>query len=299
MIEKVSVSLIRPNPFQARRSLDEDGIRGLVAEIKENGLFVGALRGRRRADCVELCSGHRRVEAIRRIGWPTVEIDLSDLSDEQMVDQALIENLQREGLNDLDKAEGLANAVKLRCDRGLTSVQAIAEVAQKTGLGIEWMRAILGLIEFEAPAKDLIRQGQIRASTAISAQRLGGAEMIATAVDKGLAQHRIDKLAKELATIKDDQVRAKVKRAVVGGDLLEPEQIRDKARTLIAQKNAKQRGRPDLTEYIVRWTVWVRSWNELLDQALPHKDYIDHHPQIAAEFREAIRELISRLGQFV
>jgi hypothetical protein len=72
-----------------------------------------------------------------------------------------------------------------------------------------------------------------------------------------------------------------------------------KARTLIAQKNAKQRGRPDLTEYIVRWTVWVRSWNELLDQALPHKDYIDEYPQIAAEFREAIKELISRLGQFV
>jgi ParB/RepB/Spo0J family partition protein len=265
MIQKIPLALIRSNPFQARRSYDEAGISGLVAEIKENGLFVGALRGRRRGECVELCWGHRRVEAVRRIGWRSIEIDLCDLSDEEMVDQALIENLQREGLNDLDKAEGLANAVKLRRDRGLTDVQAIAEVAHKTGLGVEWMRSIISLTQFEAPAKNLIRQGRIRASTAVSAHRFGGVEMIVTAVDKGLAQHRIDKLAKEIATINDDQVRAKVKRAVVEGDLLEPEQVRDKARTLIAQKNAKQRGRPDLTEYIVRWTAWERSWNELLD----------------------------------
>src|SRR5215467_12971554 len=114
MIRKVKIKDIRPNPFQPRKKQDAEAIKGLAEEISRMGLWAGALRGRDKDGHVELCFGHRRLEAVKLIGWKEVEVDIHRLSDEDMALQALIENVQREGLNEADRAEGIAECVKLR-----------------------------------------------------------------------------------------------------------------------------------------------------------------------------------------
>jgi ParB family chromosome partitioning protein len=112
MIREVKVSDIKPNPFQARKTQDQDAIRSLANEIKTVGLWPGALRGRQKNGHIELCFGHRRLEAVKLLGWKKVEV--VELSDEELALQSLIENLQREGLNDADRGDGIAAYIRLK-----------------------------------------------------------------------------------------------------------------------------------------------------------------------------------------
>src|SRR5215471_13210594 len=102
MIRTVKIKDIRPNPFQSRKAMDADATKSLAEEIARIGLWTGALRGRQHDGHVELCFGHRRLEAVKLLGWKEVDVDLVRLTDEEMALQALIENLQREGLTDAD-----------------------------------------------------------------------------------------------------------------------------------------------------------------------------------------------------
>ena len=68
----IPVKNVFPNPFQARKKMDRDAVKALADEIRENGLWPGALRGRMKGDRVELCFGHRRLAAIKSLGWKEV-----------------------------------------------------------------------------------------------------------------------------------------------------------------------------------------------------------------------------------
>src|SRR5713226_5680034 len=100
MIARVRVKDIRPNPFQVRKTYDRQTIKALAQEIESVGLWAGALRGRRSEGTVQLCFGHRRFEAVKELSWKEVDVDIVELSDDEMATQSLVENLQREGLND-------------------------------------------------------------------------------------------------------------------------------------------------------------------------------------------------------
>src|SRR5262245_13243759 len=98
MLRKIKVKDIRPNPFQHRKTTDAQAIQSLAREIDKVGLWAGALRGRESDGHVQLCFGHRRLAAVKELGWKEVDVDVVELSDEDMALQALVENLQREGL---------------------------------------------------------------------------------------------------------------------------------------------------------------------------------------------------------
>lgn len=298
MVTKVAVRELRPNPFQSRKSFDREPIKALAEEIKSVGLWPGALRGRRRDGKVELCFGHRRMEAIKLLGWKEVDVDIVELSDAEMATQSLIENLQREGLNDVDKAEGIVSLVKqLQKSRAYDDARAVKEVSEKLGLSVAWTKELMGITEFEEPAKEVIRKGKIKGRTALEAYRIGGAKMVETAAEKGLPVHKLTKIGTKLAQIRDKAVHERIKREVLGGALTEPEEIEKKARVLSARKQKDTP--PDLNVIILKWTGIIRDWNEQLDAVIPHKDYIDRAPRIAEDFRAAIRELMGRLQKFL
>jgi ParB-like chromosome segregation protein Spo0J len=67
MLRKVKINQIRANPFQPRKSYDREAIKSLAAEINRVGLWAGSLRGWERDSHVELCFGHRRLEAVKTL----------------------------------------------------------------------------------------------------------------------------------------------------------------------------------------------------------------------------------------
>ena len=97
----VAIKDIIPNPFQARKHINRETVKQLAEEIRNFGLWPGALKGRWRGGRLELCYGHRRLEAIKYLSWDEVEVEIVDMDDDEMALQSLAENLQREGLSDV------------------------------------------------------------------------------------------------------------------------------------------------------------------------------------------------------
>jgi ParB family transcriptional regulator, chromosome partitioning protein len=299
MLAKVKVKDIRPNPFQARKNFDKEAIQALADEIKSVGLWPGALRGRRKDGHVELCFGHRRLEAVKVLKWPEVEVDVVELTDEEMATQSLIENLQRQGLNDVEKAEGIVSLVKqLRKSRGYDENKAIQEIASMLGLSVAWTKNLIQLASYDESAKDEIRKGRIAGRTAMEANRVGGPELVKTAAEKKIPVHKLTDIGKKIGEISDPQIRETIKKKVVKGEIVEPEEIQKKARQMVG-KSKKDDSPPDLVIVIAQWTREIDGWIGQLDQVTPYIEYIDGVPKIADAFRKSVRELIARLQKFV
>jgi ParB/RepB/Spo0J family partition protein len=299
MITKVKVSQIVPNPYQARKAFDPEGIKALAQEIKSVGLWQGALRARERNGRVELCFGHRRFEAIKSLGWKEVEVDLVELSDDEMATQSLIENLQREGLNDVEKSEGIVALVKrVKRASGEDDGRAIGNVSTKLGLSPSWTKELMRIADFEEPAKEAIRQGKIAGRTALEAYRIGGAKMIEVAAAKRLPVHTLTAIGQRINEISDEGVREKVRRSVLKGEVVLPDEIKSRARQLTAHSQ-RDKVPPDLVIVITRWTAMIQDWNKQLDAVMPYREYIDSVPKVAENFRAAVRALIERLEKFL
>ncbi|PZS03944.1 MAG: hypothetical protein DLM69_02365 [Candidatus Chloroheliales bacterium] len=102
----ISPSAIDPNPHQPRRSIDEVGLQQLIASIRERGILQPILvaRGNSGGQYV-LVAGQRRLEAARRLGLTRIPAMIIDKFDSTSVVDALIENIQRVNLSDMDEGE--------------------------------------------------------------------------------------------------------------------------------------------------------------------------------------------------
>lgn len=108
-IEKITIDLIQPNPFQPRRDFDEPGLEELAEVMKSMGFF-GALLGRRQHRHIELAYGERRIRAAKMAGLQEIPMEIRELSDEDMFNIALVENEQRRDLTQLEVGEALLRA---------------------------------------------------------------------------------------------------------------------------------------------------------------------------------------------
>ena len=267
----VPVKEIRPNPWQARKRMDRESIRALAEEIKASGLWPGSLRGRMKGSEVELCYGHRRLAALKYLGWDKVEVEVDELSDEEMALQSLAENFQREGLSDIEKAQGLHTMVQLLIKQKIAEGEAMKRVSRFVGLSEAWIRALLSMLDMEAPVQRAIRDRKIAGRTALEAHRFGGKQMVATAVVHKLPVHKISAIAKKVRSIPDADVRDHVRKEVMRGRLVEPERVEEKARKMM--KGRKVKAPEDLDRILADWTYLVKHWNEKADELLIYKRF--------------------------
>jgi ParB/RepB/Spo0J family partition protein len=282
----VPIKDILPNPYQARKKMDREAIRNLAEEIKASGLWPGSLRGRMKGSHVELCYGHRRLAALKHLGWDKVEVEVDELSDEEMALQGLAENFQREGLSDIEKAQGLHTMVTLLVKQNLSEGDAMKRVSKFVGLSEAWIRDLLSMLDMEGTVQRAIRDRKIAGRTALEAHRFGGKQMVATAVVHKLPVHKISAIAKKVRSIPDADVRDHVRKEVVKGKLVEPERVEEKARKLM--KGRKVKAPEDLDRILADWTYLIKHWNEKADELLIYKRFFGGR-NVAAIKAEAAR----------
>ncbi len=123
----LAVSIIRPNPRQPREHFDEDALGALTASVREIGILQPVLVRRVGDDEYELIAGERRWRAARRAGLDTIPAIIRDASEGESLQQALIENLNREELNPLEEAAGYQQLIE---DFGLTHEQLSTRVGR-------------------------------------------------------------------------------------------------------------------------------------------------------------------------
>jgi len=117
---------IKPNPFQPREDFDPTSIEELALSIKEKGV-IQPLLVRRKGDNYELIAGERRLRAANSLGLKEIPIIVRDVSDQDSLELALIENIQREGLNPIEEAHAFVHLM----DKFQVTQEKISEVLGK------------------------------------------------------------------------------------------------------------------------------------------------------------------------
>ena len=101
----VPVNAIAPNPKQPRTNFDDEALAGLAASIREVGILQPLVVRRTDDARFELIAGERRLRAAKAAGLSTVPVVLRDSEDEDLLRDALIENIHREDLNPIEQAD--------------------------------------------------------------------------------------------------------------------------------------------------------------------------------------------------
>lgn len=145
---------IVPNPRQPRRDFAESDLVELQQSLQASGLLQ-PISVRPRADGkFELIAGERRFRAAGRLGWTAIPAIVRDVSDEQLLSFALVENLQREDLNPIEEAEGYRQLIS---EFGLAHQQ----VAQAVGKDRSTVTNALRLLALPEEVQRLVRHGSL------------------------------------------------------------------------------------------------------------------------------------------
>ena len=102
----INIDEIRSNPYQPRTHFDEESLSELAASIKEHGLLEPIIV-KKSIKGYELVAGERRTKASKLAGLTTIPAIIKDFDDKQMMELALIENIQREDLSAIEEAKSL------------------------------------------------------------------------------------------------------------------------------------------------------------------------------------------------
>lgn len=151
----LEIELIVPNPRQPRQVFDEDGLMALADSMKTAGLMQPiVVRPRAGEDTFELVAGERRWRAAQLAGLKQIPSLVRELDDRASAEWALIENLQREDLNPIDRAEAFDRLV---VDFEVTQ----KEIAIQLGIDRSSVANLLRLNDLEPPVKDAVRDGRL------------------------------------------------------------------------------------------------------------------------------------------
>jgi ParB family chromosome partitioning protein len=169
-VVEVALDRIRPNPTQPRVTFGEEGIAELAASIKAQGVLQPVTL-KRSGDGYHVVIGERRVRAARQAGLLTIPaVVREDVDNRQMLELALVENIQREDLPALELAEAYR---LLQDEHGLTQQEIAARVGKSRETVANTMR-LLGLPRLvkEYLASDRISAGHAKALLGLSSDRL-------------------------------------------------------------------------------------------------------------------------------
>ena len=180
-IKELPISKLRVNPYQPRKTFNEEALRELAESIKEHGVIQPIIVKKSIKD-YEIVAGERRYRASKLAGKETIPCIVRNFTDEQMMEIALLENLQRENLNSIEEAMAYESLMK---NLSLTQEQ----VAKRVGKSRSYITNILGLLTLPEPVKELVRQGKITQSHARTLSKLESKEKIVELADKIVNQN--------------------------------------------------------------------------------------------------------------
>lgn len=189
----IDINDIKPNVNQPRKAFDEEKLEDLAASIKEHGLIQPVVL-RSVGTGYEIVAGERRWRAARKAGVKEIPCIVRELSDEENMLLAIIENMQREDLNPIEEAEGINQMIDTY---GLTQ----DDVSRSVGKSRPYITNCLRLLKLPEDIQRFVADGQLSAGHARAIVSAGSKEkqiaLAQRAVKEGLSVRQIEKLAKE------------------------------------------------------------------------------------------------------
>lgn len=196
-LSSIEVVMIEPSPYQPRKVMDDGALGRLAESIRRTGVLQPVLVRPLRAGRFELVAGERRWRAAKMAGLTHVPAMVRSLSDEQAAEHALVENVQREDLNPMERAWALRS---LGERFGLTA----AQLAERVGLERPTVANLIRLTELEPEIAGMISAGELSAghgrallSMAAGEARLGLARRAAR---ETMSVRELERIAPSLTT---------------------------------------------------------------------------------------------------
>lgn len=152
-IVEIPLADLRPNPYQPRQHFSDESLKELTDSIKERGVFQPIIV-KKSVKGYEIIAGERRVRASRMAGLTTIPAIIRNLDDAQMMEIALLENLQRENLSAIEEA----NAYRMMIERlGITQ----EELSTKVGKSRSHITNILGLLRLPLEVQEMVNTNKL------------------------------------------------------------------------------------------------------------------------------------------
>ena len=152
--DQLDIDLISPNPEQPRTHFEPEKLRELADSIREHGVIQPLIVTRDAEGVYRLIAGERRLQAARLSGLATVPVVIREATDAQMLELALVENIQRADLNAVEEAMAYRRLIE---EYGLTQEEA----AQKVGKSRTAVANSMRLLQLESEIKRSLVSGEI------------------------------------------------------------------------------------------------------------------------------------------
>lgn len=150
-VEQIKIDELRPNPYQPRKHFEKEAIEELAASIKEHGV-IQPIIVRKSIKGYDIVAGERRFRASKEANLETIPAVVRDFTEDEMMEIALIENLQREDLNPLEEARAYQKLIK---HYEITQ----EELAKKIGKSRPHIANHMRLLQLPDEAQELVAAG--------------------------------------------------------------------------------------------------------------------------------------------
>lgn len=191
-IINVQTERIKANPFQPREEFSQQNIEELAQSIKEKGV-IQPLLVRRKGDDYELIAGERRLRAATLLNLSEVPIIVKEASDQESLEMALIENIQREDLNPIEEA----HAYQYLIEKFNLTQERIGQVLGKARVSVT---NILRLLKLPLEIQDELKKGRISFAHGRALLELddenGQRRLAQEVISKGLSVSQLESLIK-------------------------------------------------------------------------------------------------------
>jgi ParB family chromosome partitioning protein len=194
-LKELPIEWLQRGVFQPRRDMSEDGLKELADSIRAQGVMQPVVVRPLGPQSYELIAGERRWRASQLAGLETIPAVIRDVSDEDAIAMALIENIQRENLNPIEEALALQ---RLQQEFNLTQ----AQVAEAVGKSRTAVTNLLRLIGLEPDVKTMLEHGDLEMGHARALLALSGRHQVEAArqvVAKGMNVRQTEALVRSLS----------------------------------------------------------------------------------------------------
>lgn len=206
----IPLSEIHSNPYQPRKTFDEETLKELAESIKEYGV-IEPIIVKKTIKGYDLIAGERRTKASRLAGLERIPAVIKEFTDDEMLEIALLENIQREDLNPIDEALAYEQIINLR---HMTQ----EEFAKKFGKSRSYVTNMLGLLNLPEDTKNLVRRGKISMGHARSLSKLSNIEKVKELSEKIVAEDLSVRALEEIIS-EDDSRTYKTQRKEYGAEV--------------------------------------------------------------------------------
>lgn len=230
-IVELNINDLRPNPYQPRKVFDEEALNELASSIKEHGVFQPIIV-KKSIKGYDIIAGERRFRASKMAGLDKIPAIIRDFTDEQMMEIALLENLQRENLNVIEEAIAYKSMIE-----HLSLTQD--DLSRKVGKSRSHITNILGLLRLPEAVQQMVSENKITMGHARALSKLESNEQILELANKIVDDNLIVRDIENITNKEDVSKKVKIARKVSSEYKYVEDILRDKFDTKIKIKDKK------------------------------------------------------------